>query len=183
MLQLQLKKRSHMKADCWVKGGSKEGQGLRKKHQDGALSAEQQDIEAWAAIKEISGSEDSSYMCKPRAESELYDSGASCHMSPFRHQFISYRSTDPRPIMVVDKCLFFATGVGDLRIQVPNGDTFTPVILCNALHAPEMALTVVSISCITKAGLVVSFEGNACNITNAEGKVVGRIPSNSNGLY
>jgi hypothetical protein len=45
-----------------------------------------------------------------------------------------------------------------------------------------MALTVVSISHITKARLVVAFKGNTCKITNRKGSVVGMIPSNANGL-
>ena len=185
------KKRGHYKADCWAKGGGKEGQGPKRKGQDGAASADQQqqqsqpDIEAWAAIEEVSEGEQSqsSYASEPRTESELYDSGASCHMSPFRKQFVSYRPIPPRPIMAADKHLFFAEGMGDLRIRVPNGESFTPVILCDALYAPSMALTVVSISRIAKAGLSVAFEGSTCKITNQKGAVVGTIPSNNNGLY
>ncbi len=112
----------------YVKGSGKEGQGPRKRVQDGAASAEQQqqqpDIEAWAVIensfdkdawtvveeavkeaadsnvraeKEQTDSEawavieealdeeeknQTNFACKPCTESELYDSGASCHMSP-----------------------------------------------------------------------------------------------------
>jgi hypothetical protein len=58
--------------------------------------------------------------------------------------------------MAADKRLFFANGIGDLRIRVPNGESsYTPVILRDALYAPEMALTVVSIGRIAKAGLTV----------------------------
>ncbi len=73
--------------------------------------------------------------------------------------------------------------MGDLRIRVPNGESFTPVILRDTLHALDMALTVVSISRIAKAGFAVSFEGNVCKITSPTGKTVGTIPSNHNGLY
>ena len=185
------KKRGHMKADCWAKGGGKEGQGPKKKKaQDSAATADQQqepDIGAWALIEEILEEEEetgqSSFASNARTEGELYDSGASCHMSPFRHQFISYRSIPPRPIMAADKRHFFAKGMGDLRIQVPNGESFTPVILRDALYAPEMALTVVSISRIARAGYSVSFEGNACKITDNKGKTVGTVPSNNSGLY
>src|ERR1700677_1294431 len=94
------KKRGHFKADCWAKGGGKEGQGPKRRgQQESAASANQQqqqqpDIEAWAAIQEAPEDEcdESNFACKPRTESELYDSGASCHMSPFRHQFITYRA-------------------------------------------------------------------------------------------
>src|SRR6266702_238326 len=182
------KKCGHMKADCWAKGGGKEGQGLKRKHQEGTATADQQaqqDIKAWAAIKQISDQDkdQSNFICKPWTESELYDSGALCHMSPFCHQFVSYRPITPCPIMAADKRLFFANGVGDLWIRVPNGKSFTPVILHDMLYAPNMALTVVSISHITKAGFAISFEGNTCKISNDKGNVVGKIPSNANGLY
>jgi len=85
--------------------------------------------------------------------------------------------------MAANKHLFFANGIGDLWIQVPNSESFTPIILCNTLYAPDMALTVVSISCITKAGFTMSFKGNACKIRNGRGIVMGKIPSNANGLY
>jgi hypothetical protein len=184
------KKKGHMKSDCWAKGGGKEGQGPKKRSQDSAATAEksqQPDIEAWAAIEEI---EDEEYGLsvlvskQPRSKGELYDSGASCHMSPFRNNFVSFCSVPPRPIMAADKRLFFANGIGDLRIRVPNGESsYTPVILRNALYAPEMALTVVSIGRIAKAGLTVAFKGNTCKIMNSKGSVVGKIPSNANGLY
>jgi hypothetical protein len=150
------KKRSHIRADYWAKGGGKEGQGPKRKGQDGAMSADQQtqsqpDMEAWAAIEEVSEEEgQQSFASKLCTESELYDSGASCHMSPFRQQFVSYRPIPPRPIMAADKCLFFVEGVGDLCIRVPNGKSFMPVILHDALYAPSMALTMVSISHIAK---------------------------------
>ncbi|KAI0043512.1 hypothetical protein FA95DRAFT_1498499, partial [Auriscalpium vulgare] len=56
-------------------------------------------------------------------EAELYDSGASRHMSPFRHRFTTYRAIDPRPITAADKRVFYAIGVGDLSIDVPNGQS------------------------------------------------------------
>ncbi len=46
-----------------------------------------------------------------------------------------------------------------------------------------MALTIVSISCITKVGCAVSFEGDACKIKNKAGKVIGVVPASANGLY
>ena len=230
------KKRGHMKADCWAKGGGKEGQGPKKKAQDGAATAEQQqdpDIgawvtiedtpddaasqsswsdmgetlvdkptslsnwsemmealtdgeSAWAVIEEVLDKEEtdqSNFANSARTEGELYDSGASCHMSPFRHQFVSIRPIAPRPIMAADKRRFFATGMGDLRIRVPNGESSTPVMLRDALYAPEMALTVISINRIAKAGYSVLFEKEACKIKDGGGKIVGVIPANNNGLY
>ena len=85
--------------------------------------------------------------------------------------------------MAVDKRQFFATGMGDLHIRVPNGKSSTPVILQDTLYAPEMALMVISINRIAKASYTVSFEKEACRIKDGGGKVVGVIPANNNGLY
>jgi hypothetical protein len=49
------KKRGHMKANCWAKGGGKEGQGPKKKAQDGTVTAEQQqepDFGAWVTVED-----------------------------------------------------------------------------------------------------------------------------------
>ena len=83
---------------------------------------------------------------------ELYDSGVTRHMLPYKEKFINYRAITPRPITVVDKWTFYAIGTGDLAIQVPNGANFTQVILCNTLHALDMGLTVISINQVMAAG-------------------------------
>ncbi len=116
-------------------------------------------------------------------KSELYNSGASCHMSPFQHHFVSYHSIDPRPITAADKQVFYAVGLGDLQIEVPNGESSSSVILKDVLHTPDMALTIVSISRITKTGCAVSFEGDACKIKSKAGKIIGIVPASANGLY
>jgi hypothetical protein len=147
---------------------------------------ENSQIESWAVIEEVLDKEDadqSNFASGTCTEGKLYDLGALCHMSPFRHQFISLRTIAPRPIMAADKRQFFATGIGDLRIQVPNGESSTPVILHDALYTPEMALTVISINRITKASYSVLFEKEACKIKDGGGKIMGVIPANNNRLY
>ena len=114
-----------MKNDCWAKGGGKEGQGPKKKggtKNDAAAAAEKtanekanDDIEAWALIEEADddGSAEASWSPANIAEeeqsnhiggeAELYDSGASRHMSPFRHKFTTYQPIPPRPVVTADK--------------------------------------------------------------------------------
>ena len=46
-----------------------------------------------------------------------------------------------------------------------------------------MALTMVSISHITKSGMKVAFKGSTYKITNQKGTVVGVVPTNNNRLY
>ena len=200
------KKKGHIKADCWAKGSGKEGQGPKKKSgaKDNAATATEktasekkdEDIEAWALIEEIDdeGTAEASWSPANVAEeeqsnrigteAELYDSGASRHMSPFRHKFTTYQSIPPRPIVTADKRIFHAEGIGDLQIEVPNGQSSTSVLLKDTLYAPQIGVTIVSVSRIAKAGYLVSFEDNCCNIRKGEDKqTVGSIPANGNGVY
>jgi hypothetical protein len=103
-------------------------------------------------------------------------------MSPFRHRFITYHPIEPRPITAADKRVFYAVGMGDLQIQVPNGESSSSVTLKDVLHAPDKALTIVSIGCITKSGCAVTFEDDVCRIKRG-GKIIGVVPASMNGLY
>ncbi|THG96714.1 hypothetical protein EW026_g5162 [Hermanssonia centrifuga] len=47
-------------------------------------------------------------------ETELYDSDATQHMSPYRHHFINFEAIPPKPIGVADNCTFQAVGKGNI---------------------------------------------------------------------
>src|SRR5713226_4707779 len=155
-------KKGHTKAQCWAKGGGNEGGGPKRKGKDddkkdgdksaAATTKEQQpNIEAWAAIDESVEDDAIPHIPIMAAEScakvqtELYDSGASRHMSPNHKQFITYQDIPTCLITAVNNKVFHAIGMGDLQIQVPNGETSSKVLLKDALYAPNLALTVISI--------------------------------------
>jgi hypothetical protein len=114
---------------------------------------------------------------------ELYDSGASRHMSCFSKQFTNYHIRLPCLITAVDKRIFYTVGMGDLRIEVPNGKSFTPIILKDVLHALDMSVTIVSINCITKARYSVLFDHKCCGIWDKNHKYIGHIPVSITSLY
>ncbi|KAK7046510.1 hypothetical protein R3P38DRAFT_2507828, partial [Favolaschia claudopus] len=94
----------------------------------------------------------------PGVETELYDSGASRHMSPYRHHFINYTSIPPRSITAADNGQFVAIGQGDMRIKIPGAHGGTAsVLLKGVLYAPKLGLTLISISKITDAGFCALF--------------------------
>jgi len=195
-------KHGHVKANCWAKGGGKEGQGPRRnkdkdKSKDTLATAEEVPLDAWATIEEIEDSADKDWvetaaaagstLAQPgrthRTTTELYDSGALWHMSPFCERFLNYKAIKPHAILAANKQAFYAVGTGDLRIEVPNGKSSTPILLKDILHAPEMGLTIVSINQITKAGYSVIFEASTCKIKCPNGTVIGTIPVTANSLY
>ena len=93
-------------------------------------------------------------------EVDLYDSGASRHMSGLRHKFIDFVEIQPIPITAADKRVFQATAKGKMLLRIPNGDKGTSkVYLLDALYSASMGVTLVSISRIAKAGSTVVFQG------------------------
>ncbi|TFK78686.1 hypothetical protein K466DRAFT_506906, partial [Polyporus arcularius HHB13444] len=84
-------------------------------------------------------------------------------MFPYRHRFTSYSELKPpRPITAADGRSFMAVGEGNVRVEMPNGDTSTAVTLERVLHAPDMAFGLVSIRRADEAGYSTMFERGEC---------------------
>jgi hypothetical protein len=170
-------KKGHMKAGCWAKGGSKEGQGPRQQGRVSdsvALASAGKDKDAieawviidgadskesWTAIEEVTDLEHLQLTITAAGRSvlmqvgqvwtaapELYDSGASQHMMPLCNHFVTYQKIMLHLIMAADKRVFYAIGIGDVIIDVPNGESSTQITLKDVLHALDMGATIVSIS-------------------------------------
>ena len=245
-------KKGHKKADCWAKGGGKEGQGPRSQkgkktesansakdedddgvrnaylesddesnscHEDDLLEDPEDDAETWGWEDDLpdlidlweDSDEDSDDEENDRetndstheeqteiedvpetaltaagagvtTEWDLYDTGASKHMSARREEFINYIPTDPKPIRAADKRTFDAVGKGDLHVELPNGTRSSTIVLKNVLHCPSVGPTLVSVSRIAAAGCTIVFRGTTCTIFNPKNKKIGEIEV-QNGLY
>lgn len=188
----------HKKEDCWEEGGGKAGQGPKnwksrgKKNKSGGENSKSGQRANTANEKKdepdgvwLATVEDASPASAGAATSttvELYDSGASQHMSPYRDRFINFKSISPHPIQAADKHTFEAIGRGDLPIELPNGKSKTRILLTNVLYAPSMGVTLVSISRLTSAGHAALFRDESCKIFDANKKLLGEVPVR-NGLY
>ena len=79
------------------------------------------------------------------------DSGASRVYSPDRTKFTNYKTIDRR-ITAADGRELKAIGMGDLEMELPNGSATTKMKFEQAIHAPDMAFMLISISRLDKAG-------------------------------
>ncbi len=102
---------------------------------------------AGAAITPVSNDEDN------QTHIELYDSGVTCHISPYKSDFISYTPLSP-PVFLnaANKQKFPATGSGTLIVQIPYGDSESKLTLHGALHAPSVNYTLVSLAMLDEEG-------------------------------
>ena len=70
-----------------------------------------------------------------------------------------------------------------MRVRIPNGTTTTIILLKDVLYAPDMGLTIISVSRMTAAGFAILFRANFCRIFDLKHKRIGHVHVTSNGLY
>ena len=183
-------KPGHKKEDCWSKGGGKEGQGPRqkKKSKKGektetavvAVDEDKDELFAFVCTSAYANVAESLQVPKSRLGT-CVDSGASRDYCPDRSKFSNYKPID-RNITTADGRTIKAIGMGDMHVELPNGSKKTKTVFKNAIHAPDMAFTLISISRLDKAGYSVTFNKGMCTIRGKNGQTIATIP-HSDGLY
>ena len=94
----------------------------------------------------------------------IYDSGASAHMSPNRGKFTDFRSIDLKAVKAADQTIFMETGVGHMKVDIPNGNENTAVTLKDMLYCPDLGYTLVSLAKCDMASFTVVLKDKSCCI-------------------
>ena len=115
---------------------------------------------------------------------ELYDSGATRHISPFKEDFKSYSPlTPPLLLNAANQQRFQAIGSGSMPIQVSNGGVENELLLRGALYAPSVAYTLVSLGTLDAEGYHMHIGDGMLEIVDPNGHRVGQVARTSRGLY
>ena len=111
-----------------MKGGEKEGQGLRnqkpkrEKKTESAVVAASLDNELFTFICTSDYADIPKTLQIPKSQLGAYmDGGASCHYCPDCDKFENYRPISGWNITTADSCTLRVIGVGDVHIELPNG--------------------------------------------------------------
>ena len=146
-------KDGHTKEQCYSKGGGGEGQVPRQKAKAKAKESEtavvatnneEGDLFAFTCMSHYVAMADQIEVPKSRLGTCI-DSRASRDYCPDRSKFFNYKAIQCN-IMTADGSTLKAIGSGDLHLELPNGSGKTKIGLKNAIHAPDMAFTLISIS-------------------------------------
>ena len=164
-------KAGHVKADCWSKGGGKEGQGPKQKKskkekqsESAVVAVDENNDELFAFVCTSAYANVAEALKVPKSKlGTCVDSGASRDYCPDRERFTNYRPIN-RNITTADERTVKAIGMGDMHVELPNGSKKTKAIFKDAIHAPEMAFTLILISRLDKAGYSVTFTKGICTI-------------------
>ena len=107
---------------------------------------------------------------------ELYDSGATRHISPYKSDFMTYSPLAP-PIYLntTNQQRFPAIGHGTLVVQIPNGNTETEITLHGVLHAPAVSCTLVLVATLDAEGYHAHMGDGHLELTSPNGKCIGRV--------
>jgi len=115
---------------------------------------------------------------------ELFDSGATRHISPYRDDFATYAPlTPPLLLSTANKQHFKAIATGSLVVKVPNGSGENNLTLLNTLHAPSVAYTLVSLGTLDVEGYQMGIGGGQLTIVSPQGQHIGAIARTSRRLY
>jgi hypothetical protein len=107
---------------------------------------------------------------------EVWDSGANTHMSPYCELFSTFKDLNlPQRVCTANNTEFLTTGIGSLKIKVPNGDESTTVTLLDVLYSPALAYTLISITHCTSKGFTCMFTNGECMLRSPQGKICGKI--------
>jgi hypothetical protein len=114
---------------------------------------------------------------------ELYDSGCTNHISPYRNQFENFQPITPRHFRAANKQTFSTTGKGELVVDVPNGSGETQLRLHDVLYSAEVGYTLVSVGRLDEAGFTVMFGGGKCTLVGEDGVEIGMVPRTPTRVY
>ncbi|XP_067949829.1 uncharacterized protein [Watersipora subatra] len=103
----------------------------------------------------------------------LIDSGASCHMTPNRESFNSYKKLEQIEMVSLNGGRTVeAVGVGVVKVMLKlNCRVQCAAAFYNVLHVPQLASNLFSVQAATQKGYIVQFGHTRCWINNASGRV------------
>ena len=157
---MNCKKTGHSMENCYVKGGSKEGQALWAKKKDGDKGNQKADsanitseLPDFAYILPLSFNSGS-----PR-DKWISDSGASTHICNNCHSFSTFMPNNFEVGGVGQSQSTLALGRGDVRLlSTIQGHTHT-ITLRNVIYCPDAAHNLMSISRLDAAGGSTVYKG------------------------
>lgn len=116
---------------------------------------------------------------------ELYNSGATCHISPYHDDFFTYQTLNlPHYLNVTNSQQFPALGTEDMVISAPNSrGGQTELTLKNVLHTLSVGYTLVSLGALDKLGHRISIGDEHLNIQSCTDDCIIHIAQTMNGLY
>ena len=173
-----------------------------KVEEEGAWAAEEEEEEDWfdeamrvmgdegrmdTEVEDFRNTSNEAFVVAETVEldgiAELYDSGCTNHISPYRDRFVNFQRTLPRAFRAANKQSFSTIGKGDLIVDVPDGNNFTQLRLTDVQYSPNVAYTLVSIGRLDEEGFTATFGQGKCVLRGPDGEKLGEVQRSARKSY
>jgi hypothetical protein len=175
--------KGHTTPNCFQPGGGKEGQApwqkMQDKDQQKAVKAT--DSKSKLDDKKTGGSYAFTVFghshphvltaATQKADAAI-DSGATVHYCPDRAKFVTYETVSGPEIYAADGRALHSIGMGNIIINLLNGNESTEVTLRDVSHVPEMTTTLISVGCLDAARYLAHFGHGMCCIKVPDNKII-----------
>ncbi|KAJ3543106.1 hypothetical protein NMY22_g3260 [Coprinellus aureogranulatus] len=180
------RKKGHVKAECWSKGGGREGEGPKgrrgphrgnRTHQANEINSTLNDVAYMSNCVETSFNtyEISKY-------DWLLDSCTTSHICTSREAFSDYRELHNGTVQGIGPNPARALGRGTVAVHFTiNGQTLRHH-LRDVLHVPDAPNCLLSVPRLDEAGGTVVFENGTCILKDKDGRAIG-VGHKSSRLY
>ena len=164
------KKKGHIEAECWAKGGGREGQGPKGRKGSGKRNRANQAQEVNSSLNDVA------YMATTYGEISKYDwlldCGSTTHICTAREAFTDFIPCNETLNGVGEKgTAVLGRGTVNVRFEVDGKEYIHH--LRNTLYTPNAPNCLVSLSRLDDASGKVEFDKGMCWIKSRDGKVVG----------
>ena len=107
---------------------------------------------------------------QPHESPSILDSGASCHISPERGDFVTLNPIAPHPITGLGGSSIYATGIGTIELCTKTGRRIS---LNHALFVPNSTVRLISVFTLNNDGQnACHFDAKSCFVTDSSGTVI-----------
>lgn len=118
------------------------------------------------------------------ARVELYDSGATRHLSPYRDDSTTYHALEPPLLLKAENGQRFPTvGTGTIVVSTANGSSQSDLTLEGVLYAPSVGYTLTSLGTLDTIGYSIKIGSGHLEIQSPRGDRLALIMRDPRGLY
>ena len=176
------KKPGHKRADCWAKGGGKEGQGPRSRNFKAAQAKKENSSNRYnlLVIKDEDETAEAyeATVVSDKATQWILDSGATDHMTGMRDELHNVVDGNHGTVKVANGQKLQSEGYGKLLIKNKGIET----TLSNVLWIPGLSVNLVSVSALARRGATTKFYEDTAKVWK-DGNVVLSATKDRDGLY
>ncbi|GBE85560.1 hypothetical protein SCP_0800770 [Sparassis crispa] len=113
---------------------------------------------------------------------DIFDSGASHHMTPHLDRLSNFQTTAPHQIRTANSEIFYSNGMGEMLMHLPVENGGRHIRLKGVLYAPAMHATLISLGILDEAGFTWMGHDGLLTVFNKMNDIIARIPRVNN-LY